>query len=397
MEEVNRQIDSLLDSCVHCGLCLEVCPTFVLSGNEAFSPRGRIHVMRSLHEQRFPLSEIPLHPLDSCLGCRACETACPSGVEYGSLLEHTRRSLAPKNPRSRLERFLVEHVLWRGGILEKWLGWTPNLLIRFVSQFGRRFPGTIRQLAALIVIPESPRGLSSPSRPWQEKPATVTVMRGCVARALFPRQEESMVYLLQQAGYSVALSGEADCCGAMAAHAGCGALADRLSQTMDARIAQSPGPVLMTASGCTAHVHGSNPQKTSQSLTDLLADAPRKLNFNFNHDQAAWHSACHSLHGGNGDHTAKSILQTAGLSLIDSCDPTMCCGSAGSYNIALPQEASRLGEARADVLAATGTKLVLTENPGCLVQLQAHAHGRFNVELLANYLYDHLESGKGNH
>jgi glycolate dehydrogenase iron-sulfur subunit len=381
--------DALLAACIHCGLCLETCPTFVLTGREEESPRGRLLLSRGLADGRWPARPDVLEPIDHCLGCRACETACPSGVRYGRILEETRAGVAgERSPRSALESFLVRHVLWRVGLLEV-TAWVYR---------GLRLRGGARGLARVPGIPESwrerlriaprlePRPAGGASPPAAAGSPAATLVRGCVARAFFPAAEDAMRRLLEKAGYAVVLADRPGCCGALAAHAGEPEVAHRCDAETLKNLAGAPGIIVLSAAGCGAHVKGLGDRRTGadaataaaiaarvRDLTEALLQAPVPLRWRKAGETiAVYQDACHLRHGQGIVEEPRALLAAAGYTLREAEESDLCCGSAGTYNLAHPTMAAALGRRKADRLRATGAGLVVTANPGCAVQLEAH-------------------------
>lgn len=392
--------------CVHCGLCLETCPTFRETGEEAESPRGRILLARGLALGRWDATADVLGPLDRCLGCRACETVCPSGVAYGHLLEVTRATVrrAGAPPRSRLEQFLIRHVLWRGTFLARAAGIYRALgLWRLAARLARA-PGISpdwRRRLRLLPRPESPGG-PMPAASVAGGPP-VWLLRGCVARALYPETERAMVRLLQAAGYRVGRLHRPACCGALAAHAGEGALAAGMAAGA-VRELSAEGWIVPTAAGCGAHLRGlenalpaaaaagaRSIAERVRDLSELLVDAPRPLSFLAGPSpRVVFQDPCHLRHGQAVTAPPRRLLAAAGADLVEADEADLCCGSAGTYNLAEPAMAERLGRRKAAVLRATGAERVVTANPGCAIQLAAYLDPGTPVVPLARFLAERL-------
>ncbi len=379
-------------ACVHCGLCLSSCPTYLETGGEADSPRGRIHLMRALQEGRVTTTDPVLHHLDLCLGCRACETACPSGVEYGLLIEGARRALADA-PRPRLDR-------WRRRWLARLLPQPSRLrpaafLLRVLSPLGGSrlatrtwLPLRLRRLVAMIPEARPERSLPAVLGDAEAKHGTVALLTGCVGRMLFSDVNQRSALLLARAGYRVLVPPVQGCCGALLAHLGDGAEAERLARAnTNAFLRVESDWIATNAAGCGAmmreygRVLGGDPRYAEaaarvsarvRDVTELLAAGslpppPREVRA-----RVAYHDACHLAHGQGVRREPRALLGSIpGLELVELADSELCCGSAGTYNLTEPAMAWRLGERKARAILDTGATMVAAANPGCLLQIQA--------------------------
>ncbi len=394
----------LLADCIHCGLCLETCPTFVQTGREEESPRGRLLLMNGLSTGRWgPEDEVRGH-LDLCLGCRACETACPSGVQYGRLLEETRAALrnAGGYRRSPVEDFLVDKILRRGRMLERLVVIYRALslwrLLRAMGGFPM-LPRPWRLRLRLAPRPETP--VKRTSVPRSSGPCAV-VFRGCVARALFPGTEAAMMELLHRSGYRVVRLGEPECCGALAEHLGDRTRTRELGRKMLAEVPEN-AILIPTAAGCGAHlkalphVLGGDVESANdlagrvRDLSEALLEAPTPLSFQGAPPvRVVYQDACHLRHGQGIADQPRELLTRSGALLIDAGDEDLCCGSAGTYNLARPELAWRIGRSKAKRLVDSGTRTVVTSNPGCAIQLEAVLPETMEVVSFARFLCDRL-------
>ena len=379
-------------TCVHCGLCLSACPTYVETGSEAESPRGRIVLMKAIEQGEMTIDAGVARHLDLCLGCRACETACPSGVEYGKLIEGARRHMAARAPRNGRDRR-------RRRLLARWLPDAQRLapiagLLRLASRLrlwrlsrAPWGPRTLRRLAALI--PDAARAGRLPAvlEPQGPPRATVALLTGCVAQALFARVNELTARLLVQAGYRVLIPRGQVCCGALLAHLGEGAEARRRARrNVNAFLRDEPDFVVTNAAGCGAMMreygrwldaeadYANGAKKLAakvRDVTELLAAAPLAAT----HEvcaRVAYHDACHLVHGQGVRSEPRALLRAIpGLELVELADGELCCGSAGTYNLTEPEMAWRLGERKADAVLASGAQIVAAGNPGCILQIRA--------------------------
>ena len=373
-----------LDACVHCGLCLAACPTYVELGNEADSPRGRIQLVRGLSTGALePTAEVARH-LDLCLGCRACETACPSGVPYGRLIEGVRPLVeARRSPVARLLRRLLASAL------------TTPALARLVFAPARMVAGR-RALARLPLLgyaaalePRRTRRLPAVLEPEGPPRGTAMLLTGCVADVLFHDTNVATARLLVRAGVRVIVRRDLGCCGALAAHLGVADRAHRLARDVVRVVDESGADWLVTnAAGCGAHLRGldhvlaGDPaamrvvRKTRDAL-ELLAELgspPPSRRFE---RRVAVHDPCHLAHGQGVRAPIRALLAAIpGVELVELAESDWCCGSAGTYNLTEPAMAARLLARKLDHVERSGADVVVAANPGCLLQMRAGAMAR---------------------
>jgi len=376
--------------CIHCGFCLETCPTYVLTGKEEESPRGRILLAHALAENRMPLLRATMAPLDHCLGCLACETACPSGVKYRDILFEARRYADEQGyARHAMERFLLRYVITHPSRL--------RVLVVFYRVLGVRT--LLRGLAKISALPKTwrERGALSPTLETPTRgPAVVPnatgpraiLLRGCAARVFMPGTETAMARLLTRAGYRVERRDRPECCGALAHHAGMHALAkDRAEETVASLGGESDAIVVATAAGCGAHLRDlaavlpSGPTAVRarelalrvRDLSEALLEAPRPLTFNpaLKSTTVVFQDPCHLRHAQGIVDEPRRLLKSAGATLVEAEESDLCCGSAGSYHLANPELSAPLARKKRGVLVATHAETVVTANPGCWMQLRA--------------------------
>ncbi|MGV9804034.1 (Fe-S)-binding protein [Micromonospora chersina] len=387
----------LVGDCVHCGFCLPTCPTYVLWGEEMDSPRGRIYLMKQGLEGE-PLADSMVTHFDRCLGCMSCVTACPSGVQYDRLIGATRQQVERRHRRGPRERALRAAIfalfpyrrrlrLLRGPLRAYQATGLPRLVRR---------SGLLRRLAPTLATVESlaPR-LGRAARPPQRvaaagtRRAVVGMLTGCVQGAFFPEVNAATVRVLAAEGCDVViLPGRQGCCGALSAHNGREEEARRFARRMvDTFAAAGIDYFVVNAAGC-----GS----TLKEYGDLLRDDPRyaALAADFagkvrdlsevlvelgpvatRHPlpvTVAYHDACHLAHAQGVRAQPRRLLRDIpGLELREIADPEICCGSAGIWNILQPGPAAELGDRKARTVLATGARLLVTANPGCLMQVAA--------------------------
>jgi glycolate oxidase iron-sulfur subunit len=387
-----------LRRCVHCGICLPQCPTYRVLGEEMDSPRGRLYLMRAAAEGRIGLSETFGRHLDLCLGCRACESACPSGVEFGSLLEATRAQFRRARPApSLLERaiFALFPEPRRLGVLLRPLRLYRRSGLSFLlrrSTLLRRFP----RLAAMeALLPDVPAPAPLPSHVPAHGPSRgrVGLLLGCVQRHLYPDVNRDTARLLALAGWDVAIPPAQGCCGALDLHAG---RLDEFRRRARALAASFPADlqyVVTNAAGCGSamreygHWLPDVPEAVAlaartRDVSELLAAADLPLGTL--DVTATYHDACHLAHGQRIRREPRELLaRIPGLRLVELAESELCCGSAGIYNLLEPEMADRLLARKIDRIAETGVGIVVSGNPGCLLQIAKGARARgLDLEVL---------------
>ena len=382
-----------LDACVHCGFCLQACPTYVNLEDENDSPRGRLVLMRRMLDGDVALDDpvVGMH-LDRCLGCRACETACPSGVPYGDLLEATRATMAPVRgipwiARAVLgvfKRTTVLRIVLRGARLFRSTG-LPRALARVLPN-RLAFP-----MAMLASTSPTRLPISRASAPSPEGPTTsfgsVTCLTGCVMDGLFGHVNAATQRVLEHNGYRVIPTTAQHCCGALHAHAGDAEGARELARRNIAAFeASGSDAIAINAAGCGAmvkqygHLLQDDPAwaararavaQRARDISELLAAAgPRvggELVVRVTHDPP-----CHQMHAQRVVRQPLAVLAAIpGLELVPLEDADQCCGSAGIYNLVEPDTSDAVLAPKLSRIALTGAPIVATGNPGCMMQLGA--------------------------
>lgn len=368
-----------LDACVHCGLCLASCPTYVELGTEADSPRGRIQLVRAIADGSIdPTGEAARH-LDLCLGCRACETACPSGVPYGRLIESVRPLVEVQRPATvRMARRLLSTVLTsprlRGCVF------APARLVAGWPVL-KRLPG-LRYAAALSR--RRTRALPAVVEPVGPTKGTAVLLSGCVADTLFHDTNVATARLLALAGVRVLVPRGLGCCGALAAHLGVADRAESLTREV-VRIVHESGAdwLVSNAAGCGAHLRGVDRllpgdeaavrvARKSRDALELLAELGLPAPNARLERRVAVHDPCHLAHGQGVRGQVRTLLATIpGVALVDLAESDWCCGSAGTYNLTEPAMAARLLARKLANVARSGAEVVVAANPGCILQMRA--------------------------
>lgn len=384
----------LLRECVHCGLCLNACPTYLELGTEMDSPRGRIYLIKGLADGVLSLDRDVVRHLDLCLGCRACEPACPSGVRYGSIIEEARAYVeraAPRSWRERLRRALILAVFPHRRRLRAVLG-----LAHLARGLGL-WPLVTRLVDAAALIPAragapsgtharptspDPRGLRGFFPAHGQERARVGLLVGCVGDALFSEVNAAAVRVLNRAGVAVVVPAEQGCCGALHLHSGDPDGARQLARRNLTVFPPELDAVVVTAAGCGAamkdyaHLLGGDGAARRfagrvRDVTELVAElaprAARPLAL-----RATYHDACHLAHAQGVRAAPRQLLAgIPGLELVELGESDVCCGSAGSYNLSEPEMARRLRERKIDHIVASGASCVVVANPGCALQIRA--------------------------
>jgi glycolate oxidase iron-sulfur subunit len=369
--------------CVHCGICLPQCPTYRVLGEEMDSPRGRIYLMRAKAEGRIGPTETFRRHLDLCLGCRACETACPSGVRFGSLLEATRAQLrrAGPPPRTRLLEALLFAVLPEPSRLGAALAALRlyrraglRALVRATGVLGR-FPKLAAMDALLDDVPRSaplPEFVAARGRVR----GRVGLLTGCVQRHLYPGVNRDTARLLSLAGFEVVIPRSQGCCGALELHGGRAEAAERRARALADAFPADLDFFVTNAAGCGATMKEYGHQAAALSgfagrvrdVMELLdgADLPLgPLDLT-----VTYHDACHLVHGQRVRQVPRQLLRRiSGLRLVELADSDLCCGSAGVYNLLEPGMARALLERKIARIVETGARVVAAANPGCLLQI----------------------------
>jgi len=389
-----------ISRCVHCGFCLNFCPTYVALGLETESPRGRIHLIDALSQGRIQPKRSVLEHLDLCLGCRACEATCPSGVHYGRIIEGARAQVVAtgRHPLSWRLRSLV-------------LRWTlPHprrlrllaLLLRFYQRSGLQSLVRWTRLLRLLpfglyhmeqLLPPVASRFFAPASSGANPDAgdgtrRVALLTGCVMPFFYPQTHEATVRVLERHGYRVVVPEEQVCCGALFVHGGDRQTARRLARrNIDVFLAAGVEAVVINAAGCgsTLKEYGDlladDPEYAEKAahfsslvkdITEFLVELPFEEGLGRLERRVTYQDSCHLAHAQRITAAPRRLLKAIpGLELIEMENADRCCGSAGIYNVTHREMSSRLLADKMKAVAATGASAVVTANPGCMLQLQA--------------------------
>jgi glycolate oxidase iron-sulfur subunit len=395
-----QEVEPGLRQCIHCGMCLEACPTYQITRLETESPRGRIHLMINMLEGG-PISDTTRLHLDRCLACRACEVVCPSGVPYGHLIEAARTVIAEDAaPRrgwltGRLRRLALDVLadppsLARAAAV---LGLYERLGLRgLLHRIGatRVLPRRLRRLEALYPPFDRPR-YRAPAPPPAPR-ARAALLLGCVMRVAYGDVHTAAARMLARLGIAVIDAPAQTCCGALHAHAGeredARALARRnIAAFEDANV----DAVVVDAAGCGAQLKGygalladdaawsgraatfaAKVRDVNEYLAEVAGERLGRLDL-----RATYQDPCHLAHAQGIRKQPRDLLSRVhGLELLEMADADVCCGSAGSYNLTQPEYSDRLLARKLDAILATGAGAVISANPGCMLQIESGLRAR---------------------
>jgi glycolate oxidase iron-sulfur subunit len=390
--------NSVLRTCVHCGMCTATCPTFLLLGDELDSPRGRIYLIKDMLEGGRPATEEVVRHVDRCLSCLSCMTTCPSGVNYMHLVDHARTYIEQTYRRPLPERALR----WVLGLLLPRPGLFRVALMgaAVVRRLGHFIPGQsllAQRVRAILAMAPARVPAPSPSEKPQVYPAQgmrkarVALLAGCAQQVLMPRINEATIRLLTRLGVEVVVSPGAGCCGALNHHIGQHDRAMALARANIEAWSGEPGldAVVVNASGCgtTVKDYGfmfrTQPEplrSKAETVAGLAMDITEFLTrFGYAPTRdapgltVAYHSACSLQHGQRVTAEPKTLLTRAGFRVVEPMEPHICCGSAGTYNLLQPEIAGRLRARKLANLKKTRPDLIAAGNIGCITQLSGDA------------------------
>ncbi len=372
---------SVIDDCVHCGFCLPTCPSYVLWAQEADSPRGRIVLAdEALHSDGYLTDEWVSH-FDTCLGCMACVTACPSGVRYDRLIERVRPQIERGFERSGTDRALRR-------LLFETLP-NPGRLRKLAPLIGaaRRLPMPKRLQPLVKVAPRRPRGkhpLPVYTPADGARRGSVALLLGCVQRIFYPNVHEATIKALAAEGFDVLAPPAPDCCGALELHGGEEEAAQARAREMIESLPADVDHVVTNAAGCGSAMKDYGElldteiarefSERVRDVTELLGAVPARAPRGEVPLRVVYHDACHLAHAQGIRSEPRALLEAIpGLELLEvGVEPEICCGSAGIFNLVQPQAAAELGARKARNLLETGADAIAAANPGCAAQLDLH-------------------------
>lgn len=376
-----------VETCVHCGFCLAACPTYRELGQEMDTPRGRIVLMKEVLEGTLPLAAAQPH-VDRCLGCLACEPACPSGVPYRDLISPFRALTQPNAKRSLLEkvrRFVAGQTIpfpsrfrfavRMGGLARMFESWAPSRLRPMLDLIPEELPPAQRWP---VVTPA--RG---------ERRARVALLAGCAQQVLDPDINTATIGVLSRNGVEVVVPEDQGCCGGLAWHSGDLAAAQAFARRNLEAFPSDVDAILTNAAGCGSAMHeyhlvlrGTADEERAETFRKRVVDVSMFLARlgvrerpagSTTPTKVAYQDACHLGHAQGVRREPRELLRSIpGVELCELSDAHLCCGSAGSYNLDQPEIAASLGEKKARAVMATGAEVVASGNIGCLTQLRMH-------------------------
>jgi glycolate oxidase iron-sulfur subunit len=419
---LGERAKAAVDTCVHCGLCLEACPTYRELGIEDDSPRGRIHLIRNMDLGVIQPTPKVIEHLDLCLGCRACESACPSGVQYGAIIEDARAKLEAGRQRGFWERSL-RSLFFRGlfphpsrlRALARTIRLTQRLkLDRFAAASGlmKLMPRPVAAMADVSVIPDTfGRDALPEFVPARgESRYTVAFITGCVMDVMFGPTNIASVRVLAANGCDVHIPRAQTCCGALQLHGGDEATAVALAmRNIDTFLATGAEYIIINAAGCGSTLkeyhhllHGTAYQEKARDFVGRVRDISEFLAAidlvpptHAVPAVATYQDACHLAHGQGVRMAPRKLLaQVPGLTLVPLPDADACCGSAGIYNLVEYDMSMDVLKRKMENVASTRAAVVVSANPGCIMQLRLGAKQRgLNIEIL--HIIDVLDRAYG--
>jgi glycolate oxidase iron-sulfur subunit len=385
--------------CIHCGLCLNACPTYRLWNLEADSPRGRIHQMIHVEQGDVPVTDSFVDHIDKCLDCRACETACPSGVEYGTLVEYARARIERDYQRPLLSR-IARDVVYRRLLPYPKRTATVARLLRFYQRSGlqslTRFTGILKLLGLdkrEQLLPRVDRNffydrLGKIFPATGERRARVAFFAGCVANVTFAELNDATIRVLTSNGCDVVVPDGQLCCGALAAHAGVRDVAHELARkNLGAFVLDDVDAIVTNAAGCGStlkeyhHLFTGDEAEYEQAaafarktrdVTEFLAALGLSASLKALPLRVTYQDSCHLLHGQKVREAPRKLLRAIpGLDLVELPHSDICCGSAGVYNVTHTEASLELLAEKMRYASGTNAQVIATSNPGCLLQMRA--------------------------
>ena len=391
--------------CVHCGLCLSACPTYIQLGVETESPRGRIALMKAVHEGRLGISERVVSHWEMCLQCRACEAVCPSGVPYGRIMEYSRGQVLAQNKQGaelkRVSRWFLRAALphprrlrWGGYLLRAYQRWGIQALARNTGAL-RLLPVSLRTMERQLPVMGTRFFKPTPltQRAVGDRRMTVGLLSGCVMPLMQGGTMEAAVRVLTRNGCDVAVPAAQGCCGALNLHAGDLELGRRLARrNIDAFLAAGVDRIITASAGCGSSMKEyhellkDDPEyaekarrfsELTEDITEFLAALPLEPPRASVERRVTYQDPCHLAHAQRITQAPRAILTCIpGVELVEMEQSAMCCGSAGFYSLVQPSLAGQILETKLRNVTAVGAQMVVTANPGCMMQIETGLRAR---------------------
>ena len=410
--------DGILSQCIHCGMCLAVCPTYELTKLERSSPRGRIKLIKSVAEGTMPLSNIFVDEMNFCLDCQACETACPAGVKYGVMVEAARAEIDNSSYGFFLAKFIKKFILKYIVAIPQNLKTASRLLYFYQQSF---IPKILKKVAELRILPSKFAELDSLSprvskkfsdsfieeitESLVEKKMNVAFLYGCVMNVMFAGINKDTVELLSKKGCRVLTPKEQVCCGSLHAHNGDPETAKKLAvKNLEAFDKHNYEYLVSNSAGCGAFMkeykHLFKDDKELKYIAERFSDKVKDLSEFFSdiiplklegrNEKVTYHDACHLVHSQKVFLQPRKIINSIpGINYMELNEATWCCGSAGIYNITRFEDSMKILDRKIKNIKETGTEKVITSNPGCITQLEYGIRKNnldIKVEHLASFL-----------
>ena len=394
----DRPTWELYSTCIHCGLCLNHCPTYRVLGTEMDSPRGRIYQVLQVDAGRLEIGDSFVTHIDRCLGCRACESACPSGVEYGRIVERARAEIERNYPRpwlaERLRRYFFGTVLRDHQALARWAG-----LLRFYQRSGLATLARAARLLKLLGLEQVESLAPAIDEKFfldeigqvfpavGERRARVGFLAGCIASVAFSELNRATIRVLQQNGVEVVVPAGQHCCGALQAHAGFREDARWVARhNVDSFLSADVDAIVTNAAGCGATLKEyadlleGDPQyrekaaaftAKAKDVTEFLLALGLRSPQRLLSGRVTYQDPCHLAHGQKVRSAPRELLRAVGLEIVEMQHPDYCCGSAGTYNVTQNALAMQILDDKMEDVAATTADTIVTANVGCMLQLRA--------------------------
>ena len=396
-DDTDRPSGKIIQDCVHCGFCLSSCPTYLETGNELDSPRGRIHLIKAAAEGRIPMGTSLVKHLDLCLGCLACETSCPSGVKYGSLIEMSRAQIERRFKRGLGEKILRAFIFKIFPYPQRLRLLLPFVYLVKVLGLKKVFPPALLNRVSLSassmfhMLPEVSSAFGETllaSYPaLEERRKKVALLSGCVQGVFFPEINRATIEVLRASGCEVFVPQNQGCCGALSVHSG------RLEEgrmfarrLVDLFTALDVDAVVVNSAGCGSTmkeyaeilrgdpVYSEAAARLSAKTVDVmefLSDAGIGAPLHPLDIRVTYQDACHIVHGQRIRSAPRELLRTVpGLEFTEMPRSDHCCGSAGIYNIMQPEMSTRLLSGKIREVEKTGADYLAVGNPGCMIQIR---------------------------
>ena len=393
----------LYSKCIHCGLCLQQCPTYRVLGREADSPRGRIYQILQVDAGRLQIGDSFATHIDRCLGCRACETACPSGVQYGRILERARAEIEKNYERGwlarRLRNWFYRDLLNDPKKLARAAKWL-RLYQRSGLQTLARASRVLKLLGLETVEALAPRvdddfyfaNLGAIHHAEGESRGRVAFLAGCVGSVAFSKLNEATVRVLTKNGYDVLIPEGQGCCGALQAHAGYRDEAqERARQNIQTMLQPETAAIVTNSAGCGAMMkeYGEllehDPKFAGRAhefaakvkdVTEFLAEVGLRAPERGLKARVTYQDPCHLAHAQKVRSAPRELLKAVGAELVEMAHPDFCCGSAGTYNVTQNELSMSILADKMDEVTATQASIIATANTGCMLQLRAGVQSR---------------------